>query len=287
MRYYAAIIISMIIWGSVGIFTRYANQPPEVIVFFRVLSACLVLSPIVLKTKKQQNNGKSKFVFLVLSGIFLSLNWLFFFKAVQTTTIAKATLSYYAAPVLVTILSPLLLKERLERRTILSIILAFAGICMIVILPASGIDSGDNIGILFGLAAAFFYSLVTISAKYLSGISPVRLTFYQTLVSTLIFLPFIIGKVNLNPGSILIMCSIGVLHTSIALTLYFYGIKGIKVQHTGVLSYIDPLSAVLFGFIIFGEIPSYFTVIGGFLILAGSFIILKKRDKYRHESVQA
>jgi RarD protein len=275
MKYYAAIIISMIIWGSVGIFTRYANQPPQVIVFFRVLSACLVLSPFMFKAEGRKT-GKVNYGFLVLSGIFLSLNWLFFFKAVQTTTIAKATLSYYTAPILVTILSPLLLKEKLERRTVFSIILAFSGICLIILFPLSGITSGDNVGILYGLAAAFFYSLVTISAKHLSGVSPVKLTFFQTFISAIIFLPFIIGRVNFDIGSILIMCSIGILHTSIALTLYFYGVKGIKVQHTGVLSYIDPLSAVLFGLVAFGEIPSIFIIAGGVLILVGSFIILKR-----------
>lgn len=274
MKYYAAVILSMIIWGSVGIFTKYTNQPPQVIVFFRVLSASLALLPFVLSKREKAVHTRS-YVILIISGVFLSLNWLFFFKAVSATTIAKATLSYYTAPVLVTMLSPVLLKEKLERRAVVSIILAFFGVSLIIFFPISNISGGGNTGILFGILAAFFYSLVTICAKYLSNINPVKLTFYQTLISTLIFLPFVAGSINADFSSIVIMCIMGVLHTSIALTLYFYGIRGIKAQYAGVLSYIDPLSAVIFAFMIFGESPSIFTIIGGALILVGSYIILK------------
>lgn len=277
MGYYAAIIISMTIWGSIGIFTREAKQPSEVIVFFRVLSASIVLLPFALKSKKVSSSRRN-YGILILSGIFISLNWLFFFKAVQTTTIAKATLSYYTAPVLVTLLSPLLLKERLEKRTIVSIILAFAGISLIMLFPLSGFVSGGNTGILFGLLAAFFYSLVTISAKYLSNMSTIKLTFYQTMTASIILFPFVIGNMNLNANSVLFMSIMGILHTSIALTLYFYGIRGVKAQHAGVLSYIDPLSAMFFGLIVFGEIPTLSTIIGGLLILSASFLILTYKN---------
>lgn len=278
MKHFAAIIISMVIWGSIGIFTRYAAQPPEVIVFFRVFSAALTLAPFIIKnTKKEKGFPKKTLKILILSGVFLSLNWLFFFKAVQTTTIAKATLSYYTAPVIVTLLSPILLKERLERRTIISIMFAFAGVALIILFPLSGILSGQNSGIIFGLCAAFFYSLVTITAKLLWELSPVKLAFYQAVISTIIFTPFAVLNINININSILIMVAIGILHTSIALTLYFYGVKGVKAQYAGVLSYIDPLSAVIFGFLVFNEIPSSSTIAGGVLILISSLIILRKK----------
>jgi len=54
MKYFAAIIISMVIWGSIGIFTRYAAQPSEVIVFFRVFSAALTLAPFIIKNTKKE-----------------------------------------------------------------------------------------------------------------------------------------------------------------------------------------------------------------------------------------
>lgn len=276
MRYYLAIIISMLIWGSVGIFTRHANQPSQVIVFFRVLSASLVLAPfVIMERKKREDKELKNLPLLILSGIFLSLNWLFFFKAIQTTTIAKATLSYYTAPVMVTIFSPLLLKEKLEKKTIVSIMLAFFGVSFIVLFPLSNITSGGYSGILFGLIAAFFYSLVTITAKYLSGIGPISLAFYQTLVSAVVFAPFVLGEANLSPGSLVTMAAIGVFHTALTLTLYFYGIGRVKVQHAGVLSYLDPLSAVVFGMLFLGEVPTSATIAGGVLILAASLIIIR------------
>lgn len=60
--------------------------------------------------------------------------------------------------------------------------------------------------------------------------------------------PFVVYNISLTLNSVLIMAILGIVHTSIALTLCFYGISGVKVQHAGVLSYIDPLSAVVLDF---------------------------------------
>ncbi len=281
---YLLVIISTLIWGSIGIFVRFIDQSPEVIVFFRVFIAFLVLSigsfyRKYSKPRKDINSHsitKKEYIILFSSGIFISLNWLFFFLAIKSTTIASATMSYYTAPVIVTILSIFILKESINKKTALAVSLSFMGIILMTSM-SKPIDTTFNIkGVIFGIVAAFFYALVTISVKKLKNIPSETISLFQMGVSSIIFLPAIRSITSLSIRSIVLLAIIGVIHTCIALNLYFEGIKKIKVQHVGVLSYIDPLTAIILGIIFFHETPKVNTLLGGTLILIATYLILNK-----------
>lgn len=276
---YLFMISSMIIWGSIGIFVRYIDQPPEVIVFFRVFIAFVVLGILKFIKKEDTTRGKlslNEYLILSMSGLFIALNWLFFFRAIKVTTIASATMSYYVAPVLVTILSVFLLKESINKKTLIAVGLSFSGIILMTLMgPQKGSDF-NIIGVGYGLIAAFFYALVTISVKKLKDVPSHKICLFQMGISSLIFLPTIRHMKKFDSISLILMIIVGVIHTCIALNLYFEGIKRIKVQHVGVLSYIDPLGAVILGGIFFNEVPGISTIIGGGMILSATYIILKK-----------
>ncbi|PWK15900.1 DMT family transporter [Tumebacillus permanentifrigoris] len=281
---YVYVIAAMLIWGSVGIFGRWAHQDATVIVFFRVLSAFAVLTlyQLVRGNIRQawtQTQGQRKWV--MIGGVVLALNWIFFFTAIQLTSVANAVLSYYLAPVIVTLLAPLLLQERLERRTLFAVGIAFLG--TVVMNPLSEVSSHDLLGIGAGITAAVFYALVTIAGKKVSGVEATALTQWQTGVAVVVLTPYVLWQGLPVPsiGSLAVMCSIGVIHTALALTLYFLGLRQVKVQHVGVLGYIDPLSAILFAFLFLGEVPGLTTWIGGTLILVSSYLILRVKEAGR------
>jgi len=277
---YLLMISSMIIWGSIGIFVRYIDQPPEVIVFFRVFITFIVLGLLKLIKKKDILKNKlslKEYLTLSMSGLFIALNWFFFFKAIKVTTIASATMSYYVAPIIVTLLSVFLLKESIDKKTLVAVGLSFLGV---VLMTLMGTQKGTNfsiVGVVYGLIAALFYALVTISVKKLKDVSSHKIILFQMGISSLIFLPAIKNIKSFNPTSLALMMIVGVVHTYIGLNLYFEGLKRIKVQHVGVLSYIDPLGAIILGGIFFNEIPEIPTIIGGGMILSATYIILKRK----------
>lgn len=277
---YLLMISSMIIWGSVGIFVRYIDQPPEVIVFFRVFIAFIVLG--ILKFTKKKDNISNKlslkeYLILSMSGLFIALNWFFFFRAIKVTTIASATMSYYVAPVIVTILSVFLLKESINKKTLIAVGLSFSGIILMTLMGSQKGSNFSIVGVGYGLIAAFFYALVTISVKKLKDVPSHKICLFQMGISSLIFFPAIKNMKRFNTLSLILMIIVGIIHTCIALNLYFEGIKRIKVQHVGVLSYIDPLGAVILGGIFFNEMPGVSTIIGGGMILSATYLILKRK----------
>ena len=89
------------------------------------------------------------------------------FEAYKYTTVAVATLSYYFAPVIVTIASPLLFREKLTAKQILCFVFSTAGLALVIGITDLGKGSSDLTGILFGLGAAVLYATVVLLNKFI------------------------------------------------------------------------------------------------------------------------
>jgi len=273
---YLQIIVAMIIWGSVGIVARFIPYSSKIIVFYRVLFAFISLTVYIFATGNFKMNLEGKKLFTLGAGFFLALNWLFFFRAVKTTTIANATISYYTSPIILNILAVIVLKEKLLKKMIISLIIAFTGLLFIISNGSQTALVNNKLGIIYGLTAAFFYALFAITNKKITGLSSLKTTFIQSGVAVLSFIPFVVPITIPNLKSLLLLLIMGVFHTALALILYVSGLKKIKAQSVGVLSYLDPVSAVILAALFLGEIPSILTLIGAVLILGSGYILMKK-----------
>ena len=102
-------LLSMIIFGTIGVFVRYIDLSSSEIALVRGFIGSLFLTTVMFIMKKKISWAMVKVnaVVIVLSSIALGGNWIFFFEAIKHTTLSNATLSYYFAPVIVLILSPL------------------------------------------------------------------------------------------------------------------------------------------------------------------------------------
>lgn len=277
---YLRVILAMLIWGSVSIFVRLADQPAPVIVFIRVFIAFIALL-LYIRIRRQTFNLKGRYLLALLSGIALSLTWLFFFKAVQTTTIGNAVLTYYMAPLFSIIWAYLYLGEKLEKRSIIALGVACAGIGLILSGYEFSLSGGDFLGIMYCLTAALFYSMVVVIAKKLTEIEPTHLVTVQMAVSSLLFLPEIVSSPPIfNLTSVLAMVFLGLVHTALALALYFGGLRWVKVQHASILAYIEPVSAPIYAYLLFSEIPTPLTLAGGLLILVASFLTIRDTEGF-------
>jgi RarD protein len=281
---YLAVVVSMLIWGSVSIFARKAGQDPLVTVTYRVLLGALALGVLALFQRggPKLTLRPRQWALMLVSGLALAITWLFFFKAVSATSVTNAVLSYYAAPVLVALTAPILLGERLESRTMLATALAFGGLFFMLYQPGQTLRAADVTGIGYGLIAACFYAAVTITGRWLADVPATRLVLIQTLTATVVLVPAMLlqgGRATLaiSAPSMALLLVIGVIHTALALVLYFVGLRRVKVQHVGVLAYLDPVSAVLFAYLFLGEVPASTSLVGGALVLVGSALLLKRK----------
>ncbi|MDF2674664.1 MAG: transporter [Clostridiales bacterium] len=273
------IIISMIIWGSVGIFVKYINMPSLEIAFMRAAVAAVFLLIIGIFNRKKNKSiySRKNLLLLLASGAAIGLNWVLLFQSYKYTTISNATLSYYFAPVFIMLLSPIVLKEKLTPVRLLSVFGALAGL-FLILSNQSNVSMGQynhRLGMVFGVLAAVLYAGVVLLNKYIKDFSGFDMTFIQITTAALVLLPFIIsrGQLHIEGSNILLLILVvGIVHTGIAYLIYFSAIKNVKAQSAAILSYIDPVSAILFGTLILSEPVNIIQILGGLLILGSTFV---------------
>lgn len=211
-------------------------------------------------------------------GALLGFNWLAFFLSLKLTTVANAVLLTYTAPLFIALMAPFLLKESLEKTTILALFLSFIGIILILTPASIELNLRQLSGIFWGLLSGFTYAILVVLVKPLLKIySPMLLMFLESFTATLVLLPFVLSQpLQLNFFSLSLLVIMGILHTAIANILYLEGLRQLKAQIAGVLSYLDPLSASFFAFIFLQEVPRLETIIGGFLILLANYLTARQ-----------
>ena len=267
------LIASMSIFGTLGIFVRNIPVSSGVLALYRAVLAVLLISVFLLITKQKIPfaNMKKELPLLLASGVAIGINWILLFEAYKYTTVSVATLSYYFAPVIVTLVCPILFKEKLTKKQFICFFMSTVGLVLITGLGEVG-GGKDFIGILFGLGAAAFYATVILLNKFIRNVEGIHRTLLQFIAAVVTLVPYVLltGGVTLgglNGFGWANLLIVGLIHTGVTYCMYFSSLKELPGQKAAILSYIDPLVAVLISVTILGESMTLWQVIGGMLIL--------------------
>ena len=262
----------MAIFGTIAPFVRNIPVSSGELALYRAVLAAVMIGLFLLVTKQKISfaNMKKEVPLLLASGIALGVNWILLFQAYRYTTVSMATLSYYFAPVIVTAVCPILFKEKLTGKQLVCFVMSTAGLVMITGLGASG--GRDLIGILFGLGAAVFYAGVVLLNKFIQNVDGIHRTFLQFLAAAVVLTPYVMLTDGVTLGSLDMagwgnLLIVGIVHTGVTYCLYFSSLKDLPGQKAAILSYIDPLVAVLVSVLFLGEGLTLWQAIGGGLIL--------------------
>lgn len=269
------VIISMLIFGTIGIFVEHLPYPSAFTALFRSVcgAAVLVLYAIFFRKRISLKNIFRNILCLLPSGIFLGLNWVFLFEAYRFTSISFATLCYYMAPVFVILFAPFFL-----RRPSGTVKNACAAVAVAGMVLLTGVQSfGDWRGLLFGLSAALLYALIILLTSVTKNISPLEITVSQLFISSLVLFPYVWQKYDVlsftfNTQSVVILLILGVLHTGVAYLLYFGGMKSLAPQTVAVYSYIDPVFAIVLSSVLSRTMLSVPELVGAVMILGAALV---------------
>ncbi len=289
MKPYLKIIAAMLIWSTWGLLIRWLALPPVVVLFYSSLIASFSV-PIVLRIRGEFPRSifgkESRYLFaaLVLSSL---ANNLTYFFSLGHTTVSNAVFAHYTAPVIVAVLAPFLISERIQKVTLISLPVAVAGMAMIVI--SSGglrLSSTHLPGILAGTASGVAYALVIIVSRKIS-----RMMMYHRAIIFLLWTTAIMtGPIALSMDyqlpfrSVLLLIATGLLHSTTAPLLYFSALRQVLAQHAAILGYTEPLAAIPLAFVFLSETPSLAALIGGALILFSGYLVVHSRLRPQAES---
>ena len=216
---------------------------------------------------------RKELILLVISGIAMGFNWILLFEAYKYTTVSVATLSYYAAPIMITLVSTILFREKMTKRKLLCFVMSTLGILLITVSGGGMSGKGtDHIGILFGLGAAVLYATVVLLNKFIKNVGGIQRTFLQFVAAAVTLFPYVMLTGGMHLGDLsgsgpALLLVIGFVHTGIAYCMYFSSLQYVPGQEAAVLSYIDPLVAVILSVSVLHEPMSALQVVGGAMIL--------------------
>ena len=271
------IIVSMAIFGTIGAFKRFIHVSAGELALYRAILAIVFIGLVLLVTKRPIpfRQIKKQLPLLLLSGAAMGINWILLFLAYEHTSVSVATLSYYFAPIIVTLLCPILFKEKLTPKQIICFVVSTVGLVLI-----TGIQTGGNsqlTGIVFGLSAAVFYATVILMNKFIKGVDGLHRTFIQFVGAVIVLIPYVAltGGVtlgSLNSSGWINLLIVGLVHTGLCYCLYFSALKDLPGQKSAILSYVDPLVAVLVSVTFLQEPMAPLQWVGGILILGATLI---------------
>ena len=273
MKSKLSLSLSMAIFGTIAIFVRNVQASSATVALMRAVIATICILLFQTATRKPLNLksiGKD-IVPLFLSGAAMGFNWILLFEAYKYTTVSIATLSYYFAPVIVTVASAVLFCEKLGKKQILCFVGSTIG--LVLVIGLNNLRGGASAkGVLFGLSAAVLYATVILLNKRIRSVSGTDRTVLQFIAAIIVLTPYLLATEgihleNMTATGWLCLAVVGVIHTGVCYILYFSSLKNLRGQEAAILSYIDPLVAVIISFTLLREPTTALQLVGGAMIL--------------------
>ncbi|MEN8906629.1 MAG: DMT family transporter [Clostridiales bacterium] len=269
------IILASICWSTSGFFIKYINLPSTSISFFRLIIPTVFLFLFFIKDKSKILKTTNKI--MLFASLLNAIRMFFFVFSYSYTSIGIAVIILYTWPIFALIFSRILLKEQIPKKNYLFIAIAFLGIILIYSKNNFSLENKDFLGISSMLLSSIIYSLTFIIFKKNSNnYSQYETVFYQNLVGSFIFLPFIfINQPLPNVENIALVLLYATIVGIIGFSLFFSALKKVKATTASFLAYFEVLSAILIGIIFLNEKLTWNIIFGGLLIIISTIKIKK------------
>ncbi|MBQ3880578.1 MAG: DMT family transporter [Oscillospiraceae bacterium] len=270
-------ITAVVLYGTIGLFLRSVHLPSEIVALCRgvIGSGFIYLYQRIRGKRLDRAAVKKNLGWLLLSGACLGLNWIFLFMAYLHTTVAIASLCNYMAPIIVILLAPFALHEKIERRKIPCVAAAFVGIVLVSDVFGRGL--GSLSGVAMGLAAAACFVGIILCNRKLRDIEAMDRVIVQLAASAATVLPYVLVRnvgapITVDTQSVLIILLLGFVHTGLAYCFWFSGMGSLPVQTIAILGYLEPVVSVLCSVIFLHESMGAAGWIGTVLILGAAVV---------------
>ena len=278
--YYGMYILSMLMFGLNGYLVAHISIQSSQIVLVRTLVGGLLLTALVLMRGGFDRAAvRAELRDLLLGGIALGLNWVALFAAYRMLNVSLATMIYYAGPMLVLLFSPLLFREKLTPQKIAALAVVAVGLfCITGSITSSGLSLK---GLTAAVLSALFYTLLIVFNKRIvrtGGMQTAALELDVAFVVVLLYVLLTAGLPHPVKSDIPYLLVISLVNTGLAYLLYFSGLQKLPGQSVALISYVDPVSALVFSALLLHESMTPLQILGAVLIIGGALLgELRKR----------
>lgn len=261
--------LAMLLSGSIGVLVIESGQNAFTVVFWRCLFGAIAIAAYVTLTRRVSVSTLTARTcgLMVLSGITMAANWVFFFKAYAHAPISTVTIVYHLYPFILILAAGLFFGEHVRRRSLGWATIAFLGV--VVIALGSGGNAGiDLIGIGLTAIAMTFYATTLLIAKRLQDVSPELVSIVQLIIGALVLLPFqTLPSDSFGAQTWVFLIILGVIHTGLLYVLLYGAVQQLSTSAVALMSFLYPATALGFDIVVYGVRPGPTQIAGIVLIL--------------------
>ncbi len=253
-----AIIIAALLWSTGGLFIKLISLNAYQLSFYRSLFSTFTF--LILFQKRV-------FIFnfpVFINGLFYAGILVLFVVATKLTTAANAIFLQYTAPIYVLILEPVLLKTKLKKSNVISVIIAFIGMSLFFMgeISPSHLE-GNMIALLSGICfAGFLLGIRKSDESY-----RIPAIFWGNIFIPILCFNSVYPNFKIDVTNLIMVMYLGVFQIGFAYAIFTYAIKRIEGIEAALIAMIEPVMNPIWVFIGYGEKPSVYAILGGFIIL--------------------
>ena len=261
-----------------SIIIRFSEAPALIIAAYRMLFASMMLFfPVFMHSRSEfKILRKNNYIMCIISGVFLALHFASWIQSIQMTTIANSTILVSCSPIFVAAINYFLLKEKITMKMVSGIAMSFLGTLIIGMGSSQGVKSSMMVGNILAFMGAVFvagYLIIGGVARKSISAGPYVFIVYSVSAIVLFVMCFITGT-PVYPYPIkeyLLFFLLSFFSSILGHTVYNYLMKYFSSTLISVSTLSEPIFASFMAILVFKEIPSLYTIIGGIIILAGIY----------------
>jgi len=283
LRGYAEIAASSLILGTSATLIQISTMPASLLLVTRMGLAGIVLGVIFFMSGGISEVRRSGYVRrMVVLGFVVSLEMIFYFVSIRASSVTVGVALEYMAPVFVALLAPWVLHTRRRGVDLVAVAVAVGGMALLVLPAATAGDGAVTVpGVVFGLLAGLMFAtaMMLISSMAGAGVRGSTFALFYCAGSVLLLTPLAVWQTlgsgyRLTWTDVLIVLISGLVYTALCFSLFSDGLRYVRVEHAGILGYLEPVTAPLWAFLLIGESPPWTTYAGGALIIAAGILVI-------------
>ena len=282
------ILLAVLLWSLGGVFIKLTTLDAFSVNAGRSLFAAITVA--VFTYRKGLKLDRFTFLTSLLYAGTLSC----FVYANKNTTAANAIFLQYTAPIYILILAPFILKEKFRASDLLTVIICLAGMSLFFLEPQNAentLASNVFLGNISALASGIFFGLYFIFLRHPRSLqkNPALSVFYGNIIIVFLMLPLVLNNppTELNSNDILAILFLGIFQIGIAYVLFTNGIsKGVRSLDASIIGFIEPLLNPIWVFLIVGERPSGWAILGGIIILGAVVLHTLRGQKTQPQNLE-
>ena len=267
-------------WGLISVLAAAVDLDAGPLAFLRLAIGAVTVALVAVVVGRGLGvlRPQGRLASLALLGAIHGVHWALFFEAVKRGSVALASITFYTAPLFLALVAPLVLRERVSRVALAALVPGGIGVTLVAL---TGSDGGrfSTLAVAAGLGSAATYALFVVGSKRLlrDDLDPLALTFWDTAFGALVVAPLLLGADRILPvsgGDWAAVLALGAVFSGLATLGYALVLRRITAQTAGVLTFLEPVSAVVLAAVLVSQPLGLGTVLGGLLVVVAGVIVI-------------